>query len=318
MNALPAAIEEHDYDALRDDPSRWMPTLSDIALRHGLDVSALSPAALGANLIAMNGRAVVKVFPPFLRFQWESERLALPFFHDRLTVPTPALLHEGEHHGWPYVVITQLEGTPLETLWPSLTEASRCALLQQIGVLMAEAHQLDAAPLAQLEPHWDAFFAQQRANCHARHAQRELPGNLLDQLEPYLARADAALNTLLQSRRPCALTGEYTPMNLLAVPDGKSFRLSGMFDFGDVMVGPAEYDMGGPCVFLCAGDATRFAAFLQGYGRVADAQLTQTLMALLLLHRFSDLRVQVRIDDWQRRVESLEALAALLFPLPYS
>jgi hypothetical protein len=39
-------------------------------------------------------------------------------------------------------------------------------------------------------------------------------------------------------------------------------------------------------------------------------------MALLLLHRHSDLDAQLRIPDWRGRAHSLDELAALVFPLP--
>jgi hygromycin-B 7''-O-kinase len=45
------------------------------------------------------------------------------------------------------------------------------------------------------------------------------------------------------------LTGEYTPFNLLHQGGG----LSALFDFGDGLVGPREYDWLGPMCFLAAG-----------------------------------------------------------------
>lgn len=44
--------------------------------------------------------------------------------------------------------------------------------------------------------------------------------------------------------------------------------------------------------------------------------LRDRLMALLLLHRHSDLDAQLRIPDWRGRTHSLDELAALVFPLP--
>ncbi|MBK9682361.1 MAG: phosphotransferase, partial [Betaproteobacteria bacterium] len=63
------------------------------------------------------------------------------------------------------------------------------------------------------------------------------------------------------------LTGEYTPFNLLY----QGGKLSAMFDFGDGLVGPREYDWLGPMCFLAAGDASRLDAFFDGYhGRPFD------------------------------------------------
>jgi hypothetical protein len=38
-------------------------------------------------------------------------------------------------------------------------------------------------------------------------------------------------------------------------------------------------------------------------------------MALLLLHRHSDLSVQVRIEGWRKRARTLDELAAIVWPL---
>ena len=70
---------------------------------------------------------------------------------------------------------------------------------------------------------------------------------------------------------------------------------------------------------LRAGDPARLRALLvaRGYapGDLVPA-LRDRLMALLLLHRHSDLDIQLRIPDWRGRAHSLDQLAALVFPLP--
>jgi hygromycin-B 7''-O-kinase len=62
------------------------------------------------------------------------------------------------------------------------------------------------------------------------------------------------------------LTGEYTPMNLLVSQGGHGCHLSGMFDFGDGLIGPRESDWLGPLCFLAAGNAERCTAFAAGAG----------------------------------------------------
>jgi hygromycin-B 7''-O-kinase len=84
------------------------------------------------------------------------------------------------------------------------------------------------------------------------------------------------------------------------------------------MTGFSEYDLVGPSTFLAAGGSGRIRAFLGGFGyyEVADwAGLGPRLMRLLLLHRYSDLGVQVAIEGWQNQVRSFEELERLLWPL---
>ena len=114
------------------------------------------------------------------------------------------------------------------------------------------------------------------------------------------------------------LTGEYTPENLLVAHDGGRWRIVGLIDFGDTTTGPAEYDLIGPGTFLAAGDPARLRALLEGRGYARQdltPRLRDCLMALLLLHRHSDLHVQVRIERWHERAGTLDELAAIVWPL---
>ncbi len=106
------------------------------------------------------------------------------------------------------------------------------------------------------------------------------------------------------------LTGEYTPFNLLY----QGGKLSAMFDFGDGLVGPREYDWLGPMCFLAAGDAARIDAFFDGYhGRPFDRGRREALLRLLLLHRYSHLKAQIALPGWQAAPD-FATLAALIWP----
>ena len=311
------AISRDDYRALRGDPQRWHDAIATIAARHGLDAGPVRPLG-GSNLVAsVGGTRVVKLFPPFLRYQWDSERVALAVLHGALApVVTPELLHEGEIDGWPYLVMTRLEGASLEDAWRHAAADEQVQLLGQIGALIARVHALDPGPIAAIGPRWDDFLAAQRAGCVARHRRLALPAPLLAELEAYLDRAMPAIPHVIA---PVILTGEYTPANLLVTRRADRWQLTGLIDFGDVWCGAADYDLLGPATFLAAGDPARLGALLAARGHAPGElvpALRDRLMALLLLHRHSDLDAQLRVPDWRGRAHSLDELAALVFPLP--
>ena len=90
---------------------------------------------------------------------------------------------------------------------------------------------------------------------------------------------------------PVILTGEYIPENFLLSRDGAGWRLAGLIDFGDVMTGRGEYDLLGPSAFMTAGMPRRVRSLFEGFGYSAadiTPELKRRLMALMLLHRFSD------------------------------
>ena len=258
-----------------------------IAARLGPEPVVQMP--VGTVLVALLGSTrVLKLYPPFLRDHFEFECAALARLGGQLSVPTPVLLQTGEHQGWPWLLMTQLAGEPLTAVWPGLTEAQQCALLFDLGALAAEVHALPVGNMARHAPRWSDFLAGQRTRCAARQQRTGLPPHLLEQLEAFL-------NGELPQGPDAILTGEYTPMNLLARQGG----LCGMFDFGDGLVGPREYDWLGPLCFLAAGNAARCSAFLGGYGATLNAAQRLALLRLLLLHRYSNLPLQLPVAGWQ-------------------
>jgi hypothetical protein len=94
--------------------------------------------------------------------------------------------------------------------------------------------------------------------------------------------------------------------------------VAALIDFGDVMTGWGEYDLLGPSTFAAAGMPGRVRSLLRGYGYSevgADVALPRRLMTLLLLHRFSNLAVQICIEGWQQKAADLYELERLLWPI---
>jgi hygromycin-B 7''-O-kinase len=169
--------------------------------------------------------------------------------------------------------------------------------------------------LSAVEPRWPAFIASQIAGCRARHERLGLPQRYLDGFDDLLGEA-AALIPLDAS--PVILTGEYIPENFLLSGENGSWRLAGLIDFGDVFTGWGEYDLLGPSVFMTAGMPRRVRSFFAGYGYRRDditPALSRRLVALMLLHRFSDLNRQICIAGWQQKAADLSELERLLWPV---
>lgn len=308
LHELPAEIGVAEFDALHDEPARWHGLVASIAARYS--PAPMVAAEDGTALVGLVGRElVVKLYPPFLRDHCEFEAAVLPRLQGRLGVPTPALVDRFEHQGWPGHVMTLLPGTPLDRVWPDLDEANRCALLEAIGRLAAEVHALPVEGIAALAAPWPEFLQRQRAACLRRQTRTGLPPHLLEQLEGFIAGP-------VPEGPDVILTGEYTPFNLLVAPGPSGeMVLSGMFDFGDGLVGPAAYDWLGPLCFLAAGHRARREAFFSGYGMPTPDWSVQrlALLRLLLLHRYSALKAQIACPGWQAAAD-FDALAALIWP----
>lgn len=313
---LPPFTDDTAFSAFRADPPRWLPIAIDIARSHGLTCTAPQIFSTGTNLVVgLDEPFILKIFPPFLRGQFVSERTSLSQLRGRLTVPIPEVAFEGECDQWPYLVISRLYGRLGSEVWPRLPEDQKECVLFQIGRTIAEVQGSPLGDLSRIEPRWDQFISAQIAGCRARHERLGLPQQFLAGLDGVLRDA-AALIPL--NAPPVILTGEYIPENFLLRREMEGWRVSGLIDFGDVMTGWGEYDLLGPSAFMTSGMPRRVRCLFEGFGySAADVtpDLKRRLMALMLLHRFSDPVRHICIEGWQQKVANLEELQDLLWPI---
>jgi len=307
-----AATSLDEYRALRADRSRWLPVALDIARGHGLDVSAPHVFATGTNLVVGLGDGLIlKIFPPLLRAQFVSERGSLTQLKGRLHLPIPEIVAEGERDGWPYLVITRLAGTLGSEVWPQLPEDQKERVLRQIGETIAAVQRAPLGPLARIEPRWDDFMRKQVQGCKARHVRLGLAPKFVAGLDDLLRDAEKLIP---MDAPPVILIGEYIPENFLLAREGDQWSLAGLFDFGDVMAGWRDYDLLGPSAFMAAGRPGRVRSLLEGFGYAKpDFALKRRLMALMLLHRASDLNSHVCIEGWQDKANDLVELQDLIW-----
>jgi hygromycin-B 7''-O-kinase len=300
---LPRDIDVRSFDDLHDQQDQWRAVIESIARDDLAETGSVRQEGDSTTLVALLGTTrVLKLFPPFLRDHFEYESVMLDVLHGRLSLPTPRKLAVGERDGWPYLVMSQLGGDLLTQTWKTMTEEDRCTVLGRIGSLTKEVHALPTTALEPVSLRWGEFIAAQRAGCLLRQQRTKLPEHLLAQVDAFVAGP-------LPEGPSVALTGEYTPMNLFT----RDQRLAAMFDFGDGLVGPRQYDWLGPLAFLCAGQPNRVAAYFDGYGERPSRDERLALMRLLLLHRYSNLRAQVAAQGW-REARDFAELAQRLFP----
>jgi hygromycin-B 7''-O-kinase len=315
MELFPHMPSFEAFRTWRADAANWLPAIREIAQAHALAHDAVEIFPTGTNLVvALDKSLVMKLFPPQLRHQFLSERMALEQLDGRLCVAIPQIIAEGMRGPWSYLVITRLPGLSGEEAWPLLPEAQKEMLLTQLGATIAEVQSQPPGELASLEPQWKPFILGQIAACRARHERLGLPAKFLTGIGALLAEA---CDIIPLDPAPVILTGEYVPENLLLMERSGRWRLSGLIDFADVMMGLRDYDLLGPSAFMAAGMPGRVRALLRGFGygdADIDEALTRRLMALCLLHRFSDLR-KVAIADWEGKARDLDELERLIWPI---
>ena len=292
---LPEIHTEPDYLAITRDPDRQRQIARAVCAHHAYPDPTPRPYAGGSLLVMDLGEdRVLKVFPPYEPDGCAREVGALRAVAGRLPVNTPQVLATGELAGWPYVVMSRLPGAPanggwanrrpLDEPWQRLPRQTQLELLETVGRALAALHRL---PTGSVDPalriDWEAFMAQQRANCTQRLRARGLAETWLEQVDDFLDQ------TPLETERRALLHTEVMRDHVQLVEAQGSWSVGGLLDFEPAMVGEPEYDLASVGVFLCGSDREWFDAFARGYGARRSPALARRILAWLLLHRYGDL-----------------------------
>lgn len=313
-NIFPEINTDEEYENFKLNNSElFKKVASEIVTQHHLPDDSLSPLD-GTNIVFSHGKSrVIKIFPPLHKSHFDNEVLTMKHLHNKLSVKTPQIEYIGEIDRWPYIVMSQLEGTLLEGLWERLDHNNKTIIIRELGSLIHEVHSLPTEGLEAIDCHWEIFINKQINQCVARHQETGLPDILLQKIPKYL---DSIKDLLLVIKKPVILTGEYTPMNFLVKQESGVWHIHGLIDFGDSMLGLPEYDLLGPGAFLIQGDKILLREFLLSYGYSPEEMtnaLSHKLTALMLLHRYSRLNVQIRIKNWEKKVSTLNDLESLVW-----
>jgi hygromycin-B 7''-O-kinase len=287
---LPKITEAADYQLHFHDVV-WQQAAAVICARHRLSYESLRRSALGENIIFfVDERWILKIFAPF-RGQYERERAALEFAHGKLCIETPEVVHAGTLEGWPYLLMTHLQGVPMREVWAEIQERERLEIVSRLGAGMRELHG-HAAPLSQnaLNRDWNEFIKRQASESVERQRACGANPEWLESLPSYIA---ARLELLPVEHGPVLLHGDVHPGNVLLEERDGRWQVSGLFDFGDSFCGFSEYEFVAPGVLMVQGRAELQRALLLAYGyREAeiDLNLRARLMLLTILYECSDLR----------------------------
>jgi hygromycin-B 7''-O-kinase len=305
LNHLPALGDEAAWATLLANDAALSPLVHAVLARHGLADAPRTRYDSGSlPVYAVGTTHALKLFPPHERVHAATEARVMRTLQGALPIPTPRLAADETQDGWFALLMSQLPGQRLVHAWPTLGRRERDALADALGEGIAALHAIDATPLADIEPSWPGFVADQRQSAAERQRRRRLAPAWVAQIDAFLERWMPA-----PAPRLSLLHTELMREHLMV--DG--VQLSGLFDFEPAMVGAPEYDFASFGLFVACGDACFLRRALRAYGYAdwqLDHPLQNRLMAHALLHRYSNLRWYLERMPAQEGVTTLEALAA--------
>jgi hygromycin-B 7''-O-kinase len=291
---LPEIADEDAYATIYRRMEIWLPAMRAICARHGLDAAALEPAPAGSHVVFWAGQhRMIKLFSRFWPDDAVAERTSLTALTGHPEIPVPKVIAEGELEGWPYLILEPLLGVPLNQVWEQVGARDREAICESLGGLMAGLHAMPTAGLDAIAVNWRAWLAERRAGFAAAQAERGASPEWIAAALEYL---DEMWPTVTQGR-PVLLNADITDEHVLLARVGGHWRMTGLIDFGDAMLGDALYEFTAPTVFIVGDGAALRRALMRGYGRAGaelDDALSRRLAAMALLHQFADLPLYIR------------------------
>lgn len=292
--------------------------MREICARHGLADDELAPAPSGTNVVFTTAAHVVKLYPPMWNDAAIAEHAVLQHLAGRLALEIPTVVAAGRFDDWRYLVVTRLAGTSLAEIWDTLDAPARCTLAGQLGATLRDLHTVEIGKLADvpvLSERWPRLFTRPLDETIAHHRRQGVDESWLTRLSAFLEHRPPLFP---HGFSPALLTGDIHPWHLLATRDAGSWRLKGLIDFDDALLGWKEYEFASPGVLMLAGDAAALHACLSAYGfdeRDLNAGLRRRLMVYALLNRYWGLDVMLEYGDPARRCVTLEDLERAIFPI---
>lgn len=259
-------------------------------------------------VFALGDEHVMKLFPPDQRAYFDIETAVLARIEGRLPIPTPRVLAVGERGPWLYLVMSRLSGCSLGEAWPTIDPGDRIRLMREAGAALAALHSIPASDLGPRNTDWRRFMDEQRASCRERQRARGLGSPWVEAVSDFVSRwmpRDDGARALLHT--------EVMREHFLVDRREGVWRVSGILDFEDALLGAPEYEWACAGIFLTCAEPGLLRALLDAYGAVVDEDLPQRIMAYALLHRYSDLSWYLNLLPVPDRVGDLESLARAWF-----
>lgn len=211
----------------------------------------------------LSGQRYLKLFGPSAENQFHIERTVLRTLAGQRAIPAPRIVAEGERTGAPsYLVVTAIPGRTAEDDWEQLTRAEQLAVARDLGTMTAAIQRLPQAKLATVE---QRFGGKQQVVDHYLPLWLKRVG-ATESLAP-VERRD--LMCFLQEEAQDHLDGEpvlshfdLSHNHIYLLREEGLLSVSGIIDWGEAVLGPAEWDVSFLWFWTFSGDREAMRACL--------------------------------------------------------
>lgn len=316
---LPDASTPEAFRASREQPARFVPAARAVCQRHGLGSPELRYIEDAGNIVFRAGDShYVKFFAPRHEDEYLIEKPVLELLARRPcpgSIATPRIAGAGALAGWTYLLLTAVPGITLHQAWNEVSPDDLASLCRELAGFIKHVHGLPAPRSPALAIDWSGFITRQVAGCAAMHASRGLREPWVSRVADYVAAHQHRIPR--DPGRKVLVCADYHHHNTLIAKRGGVWRITGIIDFADAMIGDPEYDVAAPAMLIARGHRDSLHALLIGLGytpKEFSSGLKHRLMTRLLIHEYSSLSSYLSMLDITDS-HTMDQLVDALWPL---
>lgn len=289
----------------------WEPVILFLAKKHRL-IGNPQRGYLGSHIVYRVGNHWIKLMAPLFAKDMDFELAGLKSLKNRLTIPTPTVLAQGNLEDWAYVILEHLPGQSIRNVWKDLTAEKKDSLIDQIAETILQIRQSPAQPIVQKRFDWNLFITEQFNDCEEKQRKKLFPEKWIPQIPEFLN--GIGLDSFLCDH-PRLLHADLTGDHFLVDQAGK---ITGLIDLADCQTGHPEYEILAPAVFLFKSDRTSLRRFFLKCGYTNNdfnRKFSERMLAWSFLHRYFGLISYFPNEIAQTSIGDFSSLADLIFPL---
>ncbi|MBD3277692.1 MAG: phosphotransferase [Candidatus Aegiribacteria sp.] len=290
----------------RDDLCRNL--VERICSEHDL-ASAAKWIKQGSNILyQLEDASVLKIFSPDEVDFCENETLFLRNLRGRLPVETPVLLSSGVFETFPFILMSELRGRPLSSIWERMDREQKRKICRETGRLLRELHSLPLSVAEGCVPQWPSFIQQQKDYLLENHINYGIRANRLCEISRFIKLGEPVEERI----SPVVCHTEIMLEHLFADTATGEPVLTGLLDFEPSMKAIPHYDLCSAGLFVTAGDSELFRTLIEAY-RPAEPIDPMDVTRMLLLHRYSNLNWFMGMLPKEQRSCDIETLGRYWF-----
>ncbi len=289
----------------------WEPAINFLSQKHRL-VGQPERGILGSHIVYRVGNHWIKLMAPLFSQDMPFEVAGLKCLKNRLTVPIPEILGEGNLEGWEYIILNHLNGESIRNVWMALPSQKKDHLIDQIAETILQIRRCPADPIVQSRFEWNSFITLQFTDCQKNQKMKQFPEAWIKHFPEFLN--GVGLDSFLCAV-PCFLHSDLTGDHFLINEVG---NLTGLIDLADCQTGHPEYELLAPAIFIFKSDRKSLQRFLLKCGYTTqdfNRKFSERLLAWSFLHRYCGLISYFPNEIAQTKVGDFSTLAEVIFPL---